>query len=204
MATIVYAILIVLGYRRTVAGLIAFAQLVVQKMTGNANFPTAAQLLTSISNAITAYQNAITSTKTQKGLSGQRSAMKTALLTLLYQARDLVRTVAETSPESALAVAESAGMTLGKRLGRAKPLIEVVLAAVSGSVVCRAKAPGIPASYFWSYSTDQKSWTSAPFSMKATLTLSGLTPGQVYYFRYYTTTRKGQGDLSQVYSLMVK
>src|SRR6202041_1433295 len=64
MATIVYAILIVLDYRKTVAGLIAFAQLVVQKMTGNPNFPNAGPLLTSISNAILAYQSAIVSTKT--------------------------------------------------------------------------------------------------------------------------------------------
>jgi|HubBroStandDraft_4_1064222.scaffolds.fasta_scaffold401224_2 hypothetical protein len=204
MATIVYAILIVLAYRKTVAGLIAFAQLVVQKMTGNANFPNAAPLLTSISNAIAAYQNAVGLTKTQKDLAGQRSATKAALLTLLHQARDLVRTVAEANPGSALAIAESAGMTLHKRSGRARPLIEVVPAAVSGSVVCRAKAPGIPANYFWSYSTDQKNWTSAPLSMKASLTLSGLTPGLVYSFRYYTTTRKGQSDLSQVYNLMVK
>jgi hypothetical protein len=204
MATIVYAILIVLEYRRTAAGLIAFAQLVVQKMTGNANFPNAAPLLTSIGNAIAAYQNAITSTKTQKDLAGQRSATKAALLTLLHQARDLVRTVAEANPENALAIAEGAGTTLGKRPGRAKPLIDVILGAVSGSVVCRAKAPGIPANYFWSYSTDEKNWTSAPLSMKATLPLSGLTPAQVYYFRYYTTTRKGQSDLSQVYSILVR
>jgi hypothetical protein len=40
--------------------------------------------------------------------------------------------------------------------------------------------------------------------MKATITVSGLTPGQTYYFRYYTITRKGQSDPSQIFSILVK
>src|ERR1700733_3943606 len=70
MPALVYAIIVVLDYTRTIAGLIAYAQLVVQKMTGNANFPNAAQIVTAVSNAITAYQGAVSSTKTQKGLKG--------------------------------------------------------------------------------------------------------------------------------------
>ena len=144
MPALVYAIIIVLGYERTVAGLIAYAQTVIQKMTGNAYFPNATQILTSLAGALTAHQNAVSSSKTQKGLKGQRTATKQALVSALYQARDLVRTVCEANPESALAIAESAGMTLGKRPARNKPLIEILQASVSGSVVCRAKAPGIP------------------------------------------------------------
>jgi hypothetical protein len=204
MPAIVYAIIVVLSYARTIAGLITFAQTVVTKMTGNANFPNAAQILASLSNAITAYQNAVSSTKTTKGLKGQRSSTKQALVSALYQARDLVRTVAEANPESALAITESAGMTLGNRPTRNKPLIEVLQAALSGSVVCRAKAPGIPTNYFWSYSGDEKTWTSVPQGMKATVTVSGLTPGQTYYFRYYTSNRKGTSNLSQVFSILVK
>jgi hypothetical protein len=204
MPEIVYAIIIVLDYTRTVAGLIAFAQLVVQKMTGNANFPTASPVLMSIASAITAYQSAQLSTKTQKGLKGLRSSTKLALLSALRQARDLVRTACEANPEGALAIAEGAGMTLGKRPTRNKPLIEILQAALSGSVVCRAKAPGIPTNYFWSYSTDEKSWVSVPQLMKAATTVSGLTPGQTYYFRYYTSNRQGTSNLSQVFSILVK
>ena len=127
-----------------------------------------------------------------------------SIISALHQARDLVRTVAEANPESALAITESAGMTLGNRPVRNKPLIEILQAALSGSVVCRAKAPGIPTNYFWSYSGDEKTWTSVPQGMKATITVSGLTPGQTYYFRYYTSNRKGTSNLSQVYSILVK
>jgi hypothetical protein len=204
MAQILYAILIVLTYPKTVAGFIAFAKTVLQKMNGNQSFPSAAQLLTSLGNAITAYESAISSSETQKGLKGQRGTTRTTLLSVLKQARDLVRTVCEANPEAALSIAESAGMTLKKRAIRAKALIEVVQASVSASVVCRAKAPGIPANYFWSYSTDSKVWTNVPQTMKATITVSGLTVGQTYSFRYYTITRKGQSDPSQIFSILVK
>ncbi len=39
--------------------------------------------------------------------------------------------------------------------------------------------------------------------MKARLVLSGLTPGQLYYFRFRAQTRKGPVDYSQIVSLMV-
>ena len=32
----------------------------------------------------------------------------------------------------------------------------------------------------------------------------GLTPGQTYYFRYYTSNRKGTSNPSQVFSILVK
>src|SRR5580700_1501670 len=118
MPQILYAIIVVLNYERTVAGLIAFAQLVVQKMTNNPNFPNETQLLTSTTAAITAYQSAVSSTKTTKGLGGQRTATKQALLALLRQLRDIARTAAEANPDNALAIVEGAGMTLLKRATR--------------------------------------------------------------------------------------
>jgi hypothetical protein len=149
MSQILYAIIVVLSYPRTVAGFIAFVQTVIQKMTNNANFPNATSLLASASSALTAYKGAVSSSETTKGLKGQRSETRKALFGVLYQLRDLVRTAAESNPGNAQTIVESAGMTLAKRVARIKPLIEVIQAAISGSVVCRAKAPGIPASYFW-------------------------------------------------------
>jgi FlaG/FlaF family flagellin (archaellin) len=204
MAQILYAIIVVLSYPRTAAGLILFAQTVVQKMTGNAYFPTPTPALSAVTNAIGAYQAAVGSSATTKGLKGHRIATRNALLAVLRQVRDYVRTIAEANPALALEIVESAGMTLKKHVGAVKEMISVIEGAVSGSVECRAKAPGIPANYFWSYSLDQKTWTSVPEAMKSTITITGLTPGQVYYFRYYTMTRKGTGNLSQTVNLMVK
>jgi hypothetical protein len=71
-------------------------------------------------------------------------------------------------------------------------------------VVCDVKAPGIPATYYWGFSLDQRGWTSAADSMTARVTIAGLTPGQTYYFRYRTLTRKGMSDFSQIVSFLVK
>jgi hypothetical protein len=205
MALILYAIIVVLTYRKTAAGLVTFAELVVQKMTGNNNFPNAAALLTATTNAVTAYQAALTSSGTTKGLKGQRGATKGILLGLLQQLRDMVRLAAIANPENALAIAESAGMALKKRGSRIKELIAVSKGALSGSALCVAKVPfpGVPTTYFWSYSLDLKIWTSAPEAVKCQTTISGLTVGQTYFFRYYTVTRKGTSDLSQIVHFVV-
>ncbi len=164
MALVLYAILVILTYGRTAAGLIAFAQLVVGKMTGNANFPNAATTLSATSAAIAAYQAALSSSGTTKGLKGLRVTTKGALVGLLQQLRDMVRVVAMASPENALAIVESAGMVLKRRGSAIKALISVVQGALSGSALCVAKVPfrGVPTTYFWSYSLDQKVWTNAP------------------------------------------
>jgi hypothetical protein len=40
-------------------------------------------------------------------------------------------------------------------------------------------------------------------TMKAVTVISGLTPGQTYYFRFRALTRKGMRDWSQIVSLLV-
>ncbi len=57
--------------------------------------------------------------------------------------------------------------------------------------------------YYWEISLDQQSWTSVPETLKARATITGLTPGQRYYFRFRAHTRKGLGDYSDVVTLIV-
>jgi hypothetical protein len=40
--------------------------------------------------------------------------------------------------------------------------------------------------------------------MRTVTVISGLTPGQTYYFRFRALTRKGMRDWSQVVSLIVR
>jgi hypothetical protein len=87
---------------------------------------------------------------------------------------------------------------------RNKPPVAVRQGPVSGSVVLEALRVATVAMYWWSYSLDQKNWTDAPETMKAKLVVFGLTPGQVYYFRFRAHTRKGPVDFSQVVSRMVQ
>jgi hypothetical protein len=203
MIQILATIVVVLDLPKTIAALIAYAKAIVLKMTGNANFPTPTPTLAAVTAAITAFEAVGASMATTKGLVGQSAAKRKALVALLKQLRDYVRVVAEADPDNAAAIVESAGMRLKNIAARIKAPFTVTQ-GVSGSVIANVKSAGRPATYYWSYSLDQKTWISAPESIKSKVTISGLTPGQTYYFRYHTLTRKGVSDVSQVVNFLVK
>ena len=61
------------------------------------------------------------------------------------------------------------------------------------------------ASYEWEYSTDGgKTWITAPVTLQAKATISGLTPGASVQFRYRPVTKTGEGDWSQPAAIIVK
>ena len=97
-----------------------------------------------------------------------------------------------------------AGIGVKKRTRRNKPPVQAVDGPTSGSVWLLCLRLAKTATYFWQFSLDQKAWTDAPETMRAKLLLSGLTPGQTYYFRFRALTRKGPVDYSQVVSLLVR
>ena len=58
--------------------------------------------------------------------------------------------------------------------------------------------------YYWAWSLDQKSWTSAADTTKARTTIAGLEPGSLVYFRCRAlATKTGTTDWSQIVSLIV-
>jgi hypothetical protein len=193
MAQLLYTIVVVLDLPKTIAALIAYARAIVLKMTNNAYFATPSPALATVTAAITALEAVEASMATTKGLVGQRTAKKKALIALLKQLRDFVRITAENDPDNAAAIVASAGMRLKNIHLRVKALFTVTQ-GLSGSVICDVKSAGRPATYYWSFSLDQKTWTSAPDSLKSKVTISGLTVGQIYYFRY------GYHDQAYVYA----
>jgi hypothetical protein len=108
------------------------------------------------------------------------------------------------SPADAAAVIVGAGLSVRKRTKRNKPPVRAVQGPTSGSAWLEALRVARIATYFWMFSLDQKNWSPAPETMKAKLLLTGLTPGQVYYFKFRALTSKGPVDYSQVVSLLVQ
>ena len=141
--------------------------------------------------------------KTSKMVVGDRAKKRRALVTLLEDLRHYVQTICQADADNAAAIAESAGMRLKIFTKHVKAAFAVVQGHVSGSVVCSVKASAIPTTYYFSYSLDQKSWTSVPDVMVSKITISGLTPGQTYSFRFRTLDRKGLSDFSQIVTFMV-
>jgi hypothetical protein len=106
--------------------------------------------------------------------------------------------------EVAAAIVQSAGMSRKNAAGPSKPDFEVKPGKVSGTVHLYARAAKTRASYEWQYRTAQTPWTSGEPTVRADATLSGLTPGVSYSFRYRTVTKAGVGDWSQVVTLIVR
>jgi hypothetical protein len=116
--------------------------------------------------------------------------------------RGVVRTQAP-DPATATAMILGTGLAVKKFATFAKPALAAKHGDVSSEVWLVARTVAPVALYYWEYSADETSWSSVPATMQASTSISGLIPGQIYYFRFRAHTRKGMGDYSDVVRLMV-
>jgi hypothetical protein len=186
---------------------VTFLYGIVNGLNGNQTFatptPTAAALKTAADGL--AQANA----KAEKGGTAEvseRRSQRKAAEGLVDQLVGYVRTTIRAQAgdaATAAAMIHSVGLSVGKRSTAKKPPLAAKYGKVSGAVLLVALAVAKGAMYWYEYSLDQKSWVSVPQIMKASVTITGLTPGQVYYFRFKAQARKGMGDYSQIVSLLV-
>ena len=198
--------IVTLKLPKKVPDLIKFAQAMVTAMTGNANFPTPEPALAPITSATNDLATAETATQARThGAAATRNAKLATLVQLLEQLKAYIQKCADANPENGAAVIQSAGVSVKKAAVRAPRTFEAKPGAVSGSVKLVAKSAAHRASYEWQYSTDGgKTWQSAPVTLQAKTTISGLAPGATVTFRYRGVTKTGEGDWSQLVTLIVK
>jgi hypothetical protein len=190
-----------------VKSLITFAQSVATTMTDNSTFPSPSPTLTTFQADIAALVTAETAALARaKGAADTRNAKLAVVRADLESLKNYVQNVVDASnPANAESIIGSAGMAIRKVTLHDKPALTVKQGSVSGTVTLSAKAAAKKAAYNWQYSTDQKTWTSLPQTLKAKTGVSGLTAGTTYYFRSQALTPKGgDGDWGQVISLLVK
>jgi hypothetical protein len=132
----------------------------------------------------------------------QRLDLEAMLDALVISVRGIIKAAGADAPTAA-AMILSTGLSIRKARVVNKPPLAARHGDVSGSVRLAARAVAKMAAYYWSWSTDMAHWTSAPETFAAKTTISGLTPGQVYYFRFQAKTRRGMGDYSDAVRLMV-
>jgi hypothetical protein len=118
--------------------------------------------------------------------------------------RIFTQQLADANEAQAAQIIASAGMSVKKVAVRNKPDLAIVQGATTGSAIARAKSRGRGATYWWEYSTDQKTWTNAPVTRVAKTSFANLTPGTLYSFRFQTLTKAGLSDWSQIVGFMVK
>jgi hypothetical protein len=114
-----------------------------------------------------------------------------------------VETASDGPAVDAVAFIETCGFTVAKVGTKNTPELRVLRDRGGGRVELAAKSQGRNAHYHWQYSLDGKRWIDATPTTRCRTTLTGLTVGTRYFFRFRCRTPKGLGDFSQVISHIV-
>jgi hypothetical protein len=198
--------IVTLKLPRSVPALIKYGRAIMTAMGGNPNFPTPEPALASVTAALDELQVAETATQARThGAAATRNDKRSTVVQLLEQLKGYIQKTADANMENGTAIIQSAGVSVKKPAARAPRTFEANPGAVSGSVKLVAKSAARRASYEWQYSADGgKTWQSAPVTLQAKTTILGLTPGATVTFRYRGVTKTGEGDWSQLVTVIVK
>ena len=185
---------------------LSFCKNVEVKLTGNTSLPNPTPSVAVYAADVKAFDDA--SVKAQDGAPtaiADRDVKALKVYQDIGHIVDYTQSVADqqVSPADAIAVILSAGLDVRKTGGRKKPPLEGRYTGLSGEVLLLALAIAGAGAYFWEFSVDQKVWSMAPETKKSRTTITGLTPGVVYSFRFRALTDKGKGEYSPIISLMV-
>jgi hypothetical protein len=195
----------VLKLATVISLLIKQGKAIVQAMTNNIWFTTPSPALAAVSALLDALEGAeVLARSKAPGAVKARNAQLVLVVAALRALQAYVQSIADANLPHAEAIILSAGMFVKKVTPRQKNTFKATQGSVSGLVLLVAAHAAIKASYVWQWSLDMKSWTTLPQTMVAKTELSGLTPATVYYFRYRAVTKAGEGDWSQIISLLVK
>jgi hypothetical protein len=196
MTVSMHRVLVALKAPKTAPELLVLARTIVEAMRGNAWFPAPVPSLATVQAAIDRLEEAEAAALSMAvGLKQARNSARAALVSLLHRLRAYVQGVADENPDSAGSIIEGAALSVAARNDKAKAPLAVLRGGVSGSVRLVAKAVAKVASYEWQQSMDAgKTWVDLPKTLQAKITVSGLTPGMTYGFRFRAITRPGVGD----------
>jgi hypothetical protein len=184
----------VAGYANQCSAIVAKMGLVAKLQS-----PLLAQATTNIAALMIAEQLAHKGSPAQ---TADRNAKLEVVKADMRQLKALVQGAVDADLANAQVLIESAGMSVAKRTVRSKPPFAVKQGKVTGTAILVAKAVGRRASYEWLTSSDQKTWNALPNTVRASTSVSGLTPATLYYFRFRALTADGLSDWSAVVSFI--
>jgi hypothetical protein len=121
----------------------------------------------------------------------------------LKQLARQVETASHGPAADAIAFITSCGFSVAAVGTKNTPELRILGDGGGGRVDLAAKSRGRNAHYHWQYSLDGKRWIDAPTTTTCRTTITGLTAGTRYYFRFRCRTPKGLGNFSQVISCIV-
>jgi hypothetical protein len=206
MSTPTHRIIVVAAIPSSVPEMLKYAQGMRTSLTNNPFFPDAAPIVAGIDSAHDALETAETAAKTRaQGTVAARNVAKANLKTVLCGGVAYIQGKADANPPQAKPLVESTGLATRKTPVRQKLAFNAKQGSVSGSVHLTAKVAERRASYEWQWSADAgKTWTTLPSSLQAKTTVPNLPIGTICSFRYRPVIKSGEGDWSQVITLLVK
>jgi len=182
-----YRVEAVMRYDDAKRGLVTYGSFVLERMTSNASFPNPVPPLSELASAIDALREA----EARAQIGGPpdtaiRDARKSDLVALLKLLCAWVEYIANKTPQLAIAMIESSGFYVkGSTHPTPKDVIRVVRGRVSGEVDIHVKMPKKDAVIWYRMSADGGlTWIDVVHLQNSKYTVTGLTPGKTYLFRF--------------------
>jgi hypothetical protein len=200
-------VLVALRLPTRVGDLLAVGRVIVKSMSNNPAFSNPTPALSTVNDAIAALATAELAVSTRaRGAVETRNGERATLVTLLHGLKGYVQHVADSGDRAeAEAVITGASMGVSKSRARVPRRFDVRPGKLSGEVDILGKVAGPRAAYEWQASSDGgKTWQLLRVTMQAKTTMSGLTPGSIWCFRFRAVTKAGEGDWSNVVSVVVR
>lgn len=188
--------------RATDASLITFGDSVIDKMTGNAEYPEPSPTLASVQTSLTAFQSALAEAK--QGGPAKTAAKNAARTTLLDKLRSLALYVQKECGGD-LAILLTSGFEAIKPPTPAGVLpapqqVTLTQGTLSGSLDLRGRPVSNAGSYEAQTTTtidNPASWESVEQMTSARMSLGGLEPGKTYWARLRAIGSFGPGAWSE-------
>ncbi len=177
----------VMRYKDVKGGLVVYASLILEKMSGNSYFPNPVPPLSEVATAADELREAEASAEIGGPADRRmRDAKRGDVIALLKLLRAWVEYVANKSPAAAIAMIESSGFDVKRSTHpRAKVPIRVVAEGPSGTVIIYVKMPAKDARIHYQASADGgATWIDLAQLQHSKYRATGLTPGKTYLFRF--------------------
>jgi hypothetical protein len=195
-------VIVILKRPRRLGSLLTYARHIAACLDGNPYFPSPRVPIATFLAHIAAAEAAHVEV-----LSGRHGAAAERDVKLLTVVQDLdllavsVQSVVDQRSDDALAVAASSGMTVKQTRGPAKWAFGAKPSGISGDMIVRFPRQRREESFDLQYSADGQPWGDPLRVSTAKTTVTGLTPGVLYHFRYRRFLDNLLGDWSEAFSL---
>ena len=171
---------------------IIHVQTILNKLTGNANFPVAnwpanVVSLTQFGNDVTTLVSTETAVESKTGTVATRNAALAVVVNDLHALKSMVQIKADANPNNAASIIASTGFNVVTRKSHTKRENEALNTQVLGAVLLTADKAG---HHEWEMSKDMVTIINLPTTTTSTTQVTGLNPGDVWYFRNHKVNTK--------------